>query len=652
MDLRIGLTGLRLAQQAIELVGTNIANASTDGYHRQELLVRPVESERYLGVPIGGAEVAQYQRAVDTLLEAEIRRQQPQLGQLDAELSALQSLEGALGTVSSNPLGQALGNFFSALEQLASQPDMQAFREQALWAAQDLAGQFNHLDTTLADLQHSVAAQARETVGQLNGLADEVAELNAQIASLTLSGGNTNLLADRRDQALLEMSKLIDIQVVQRQDANGMVDVLAAGTSVVAGQRAGHLEIVSAGADLGIRREGALTYDTQVGGGQLAGLLAVHNDILTGVRADLDTLAAQVIQQINHAHVQGVGTGGAFSELTGTPVSDPDATLAAWETPVTAGDIHLQLVGPDGESVRYSLAIDPESDTLATVADALAALDPAHLSTSVVNGRLHVQGLGGWRLDFLGGTDLEANGAWTGTSGPAAGGTYVGTDDETYTFTVLGDGQVGVTDGLAVEVRNSAGQLVTTLEVGQGYSAGEMLDICRGAQVAFGVGTLAAGEKFDLRAVGDSDTSGFWAAAGMNTLFSGESAGTMAVRQELLGDQRLLATAAQQAGTDNLIAKRMAAVRDTPAAGLDDSTPGEFYQLLVTGTGQQISSRTARQEAFQNVVNQLENQRSDASGVDINDEAAKLIVFEQMFQAMAKFLGTQKQAMDALFDLL
>lgn len=243
-----------------------------------------------------------------------------------------------------------------------------------------------------------------------------------------------------------------------------------------------------------------------------------------------------------------------------------------------------------------------------------------------------------------------ASSTLTGTAEPTVSGTYQGSTNQVFTCTISGTGEVGVETDLMVEVRNGAGELVATLNVGQNYAGGDPLEIAAGVYVSISHGTLNDGETFTIEALAEADTSGLLAAAGMNVLFNGNSAATMGVCQDLLAHPELLATAIGADLSDNLNVVRMAELAQAPLPELGDATPSEFYQLLVARVGEDIHLRQARQTSVENVLQQLVNQRDGVSGVDINEEAAKLLVFERMFQAMAKFLNVQDQSLQYLLE--
>jgi len=92
--------------------------------------------------------------------------------------------------------------------------------------------------------------------------------------------------------------------------------------------------------------------------------------------------------------------------------------------------------------------------------------------------------------------------------------------------------------------------------------------------------------------------------------------------------------------TDNNNALRLAELKDEAVSGLGEMTPGQFYRRLVTDIGQQLYIKQIQQNNIEEIVHNLSSQQSEISGVDINDEAAQILIFEQMFQAMAKYLNT------------
>jgi len=657
-NYHIGISGLQIAQRAIDLVGTNIANAATEGYHRQELRMAPLVTAGSGTAVGGGAEVAEVRRNLDTLLEREVFRHRPQAGDLAQQLQTLESIEAALGDVDSEGLGKSLETFFNSLRELSAQPTSRALREQAVWAADALGGQFRSLSGMLDSLDENLLAQARQLVEKINGLAEEAADMNREIqaaearSGLPLgSSGAANLLRDRRDQIFLELAELADAQVEDHGSVLGALNLSAWGTPLVLGDRSSPLEVeLTAGGQLGVSVKGSGFFATDVRGGRLGALVTLRNEVVPDLRNRLDTLARALVTHLNRLHLQGVGTAGGFAELAGWSMSD--GALSDWDAGLTAGEFHIRVTDvASGQVTRHAVSLDPAIDTLADVAARLDALE--HLSASVVGGALHIQAESGYRFDFLPALDSAPyTSNLTGTAQPVIAGSYQGQDNQVYTCTVSGSGQVGLAENLSLEVRNGAGELVTTLNVGLGYAAGDMLEAGDGIRLALGPGSLNDGEDFTIQALAESDPTGFLAAAGMNALFEGTSAGSLAVCPQLLDDSDLLATARNPGGTDNENVRRMAEVAEAKLAELGQTTPGEYHRRFVTGVGQSVANLRARQSGLDNILRQLQAQRERVSGVDINEEAARLLVFERMFQAVSQFIRVQDRSLGYLMELV
>ncbi len=647
----IGLSGLQVAQRALDLVGTNIANASTPGYHRQELEVASVDLGAGSGYGIAGAEVVGLRRIIDTLLEGQMIRQQSNLGEQEQKLSVLQSIEIALGTIGSgSDLGSALGSFFQALNQLPSQPDSLPLQEQVIWAADSLASQFCNLSNFLADTRKQLLLQAQTMVDQVNGLAAQLARANVDIGNLEKVGSTNNIVQDGRDQTINSLSDLISVEATDDPDNPGVRNVAIGGTLLVLNGKSVTLEAgITGDGQLGIAVQGSQNWSTDVGSGRLGAILELANKILPEIADKLNALASQVISAINRVHVEGVGSSGSFTDLTGVAVAR--GTIDQWDAGVVQGSFYVRVTDQStGEITRYKIDVDPAVDTIDSISEKIDQLD--HMSSSVANAALYMQADANYKFDFIPALSPQADTTTlTGTAAPTITGVYTGADNEVYTFKVVGTGDVSVTDGLSLEVRNQAGTLVKTVNVGQGYAAGDPLEISEGVTVSMSTGTLADGEAFTIQALASTDSSGFLAAAGLNTFFQGKDAATIQVRQEIMDTPAMLATSIGPMMTDGANVNRLAAVGATGLAGLGGTTPEDFYQKLVTQTGQAVSTTTVLHKGFDDVLQQIAQQREATSGVDVNIEAANLMAFERMYQAVSKYISIQDKAISYLMDI-
>ncbi|MHC4482153.1 MAG: flagellar hook-associated protein FlgK [Planctomycetota bacterium] len=652
----IGLSGLSAAQKALDIIGNNIANAATEGYHRQRIELTPSYMSEVGSVLVGGGvDVSGITRMIDSLLEREILRQQSALAQVSRELTTLRTVENAFGEISTGGLSTAIDEFFNALRDLSAHPTEIIWQSQAVTAAETMAGQFRTLAEFLTTLETQIRLEAENVIESVNTLTSQIAELNNDIQRMQISGGNANNLRDQRDRCITELSELIGVETQARD--YGVVDVTAGGISVVTGASVNELEVgLDENSNLGISVTDAYNYKTDVSGGKIAGLLSLKNDTLADIRSDLDDLAGAIIQQINQYHVQGVGSEGSFTELTGWTNTSGD--LSDFST-VSAGYVYIRVTNTSSQAVaRTAIPVlqGASSDTLTEIASYITS-NVANVTASVnSSNQLTITPDTGYKFDFLPAVLPEPEAAdidFNGSSDPtvSVSGIYTGSSNDTFTFTVSGTGNVG-NGTLSLTVTNGASETVATLNIGSGYAEGDKLDVGNGIKVSLGTGDLVDGDSFSIDAFSDTDTSGVLAAVGINTFFSGSDASDIAVCSDIDATPGRVATALDADMTDNTNALRLAGLKDETLSSLSSMTLGEFYQRLVTDVGQKISVKQMREDNIEVIVQNLANQQSDISGVNINDEAAQILVFEQMFQAMAKYLGTVQSTISSLMEIV
>jgi flagellar hook-associated protein 1 FlgK len=327
--------------------------------------------------------------------------------------------------------------------------------------------------------------------------------------------------------------------------------------------------------------------------------------------------------------------------------------ISDFDPPVSNGSLFIRVTDTStGEVTRHQIDIDPSTD-LSVVATAISGI--TGLNSTVLGSRLSIQADTGYKFDFMPAVLSEPTAStFTAGSPPAVSvsGIYTGSENQTFTFTAVGTGSVG-NGTLQLEVRDGAGQLVgMPLNIGAGYAAGDRLDFGNGIKIAIGAGNLNADDSFAVDAYANTDTSGLLSAVGINTFFAGDNASDMAISSDVADTPGRIATAIGSDLTDNTNAKRLASVGETEISGLNSLTAGQFYRQLVSGIGQQLSVKKTSQSNTETLVQSLVGQQSNISGVDTNDEAAQMLVFEQMFQAMAKYLSTVNTTLASIMNIL
>ena len=657
----IGLSGLYAAQKALDVIGNNIANAATEGYHRQRIEFSPSYSS--LEGPIllgGGVDVKGITRMIDNIVEQEILRQQSALEQVSQEYGTLRTIENAFGELSTanGGLNAAIDKFFNSLQDLSAHPAETIWQNQIVSDANAMAGQFRTIGEFLNTLENQITLETEITIDSINTLTSQIAEFNVRIEAVEMVGGNANAMRDQRGQCISQLSELIDIQTVSRK--HGVVDIINTGMiALVVGTSVGELEKgFDENGNLGINLTGASDYITDMQGGKIGGLLSLKNEIVSDIHDDLDSLASAIIQQINQYHVQGVGSEGSFTSLNGWANASGD--LADFST-VAAGYTYIRVTNTStGAVTRTAIPVlqDASSDTLTEIAGFINGAGVANVTASVNSlNRLTITAATGYEYDFLPAVLSEPETAdidFNGSSDPTVNvsGIYTGSSNDTLTFTVSGTGDVGV-DTLTLTAKDIALNTIATINIGSGYAAGDKIDIGNtGINIALGTGDLADGDSFSIDVFGNTDTSGLLAAVGINTFFSGSNAENIDVCSDISANPSRVATALGADMADNTNAVRMAGMRDEAISGLDSLTCGEYYRQLVTDIGQQLSVKQMRQDNIEVMVLNLANQQGETSGVDINDEAAQLLVFEQMFQAMAKYISTINSSIASIMEII
>ncbi len=651
----IGISGLRAAQRALDVIGNNIANAATEGYHRQRIELAPAyahqEGEMLIG---GGVKVEGVTRLIDHFLEQEMLRQTSLLEQVDSELGVLQSVENTLGEFSSEEggLNEAMDKFFASLRALSLHPDGAIWQNQVVSDAESLVSRFRILGEFLVGLETQIRLEADNVTDSINTLCGRIAELNGDIQRVEIGGGGANNLRDQRDQLIADLSELVGVQVQSRE--YGVSDVTAAEIPVVADTSTTELEVgFTLEGLMGVSVAGSSNYVAAVQGGKLGGLLSLRNELIADLHDSLDSLASALVEQINGCHVQGVGSEGSFTGLTGWAMAWDD--LADFDPPVSDGKIYVRVTNTaTGEITRHEIDVDASTGSLTGIAADISLIDG--LTASVVSSKLSIWSDPDYEFDFLPcvlPTPTASN--LTGASPPSVSvsGIYEGLDNQTFTFTVLGTGTGAVGNGtLQLSVTNEGAEVVSVLDIGSGYAAGDVLEVGNGITVSLGIGDVVDGDTFEVDAFGDTDTSGVLSAAGINTFFSGKTASDIAVCPEIVAAPARVATSLGPEMTDNANVIRMADLQDAAVSSLNSLSCGEFYRRVVTDVGQQISLRKMRQENVEAMVQNLLAQRSGTSGVDINEQAAELLVFEQMYQATAKYIGTLQSSLASLMQII
>lgn len=328
--LELGKTALLSYQSALQVVGNNIANAGVDGYARQTPRMSSLQ-----GTPLpegllagGGVALTALQRNMDEALEGRLRAASGDEANSNTQQQTLTGIESLYNELSDNDLSSQMSAFFNAFAAVQNTPQDVSLRDTAITTGQTLATQIQHMRTELQRSHDQINSQITDAVGQANDFAQQVADLNLQIVQAEAGGkGAASSLRDQRDGVLKQLAGLMDIQTVETPE--GAVNVFVGNVPLVQyaqsrglkteTEQAGDRTLVSVHfAD----DDGSVTIQS----GQIAGLLTSRDQHVYGQIQQLDSLAANLIRQVNLVHSQGQGLEG-FSTVSSQPVLDPSAAL-------------------------------------------------------------------------------------------------------------------------------------------------------------------------------------------------------------------------------------------------------------------------------------------------------------------------------------
>ena len=315
-SFEIGRRAIHVQQHGAHVTGQNIANANTEGYSRQIQHMKALIPAAVPGVqtpPGYGVEISDIDRIRSEFYDNQIltainnRSYWGRLGETLGTIEAIFLEPGDLG------INTALSDFFDAWQELSVNPESYAvrisLREQADTLISVVGGIYDRLDDLKADLEHEISA----TVDDINGLSREIAELNKSIIFMQAIGKKSNEMFDERDKRLQELSEILNIRIIQKD--NGGVEVLAGGRILVQDDRYFKLHTKEI-TDEDALQDKLFIYNEMdsllnITGGKVKGLLQSYNDEVFAYQRSVDELVYSLVQQVNALHRDGNGLEGS-----------------------------------------------------------------------------------------------------------------------------------------------------------------------------------------------------------------------------------------------------------------------------------------------------------------------------------------------------
>lgn len=329
-SLRIGTSALLTQQAALQVTGNNIANVSTPGYARQDPILASSGTSRYGSGITGGAGVklADVRRIVDDALQQRVNDAYSQTNQYQVAEQTLARVESLLNEGTATDLSSALSRLFNGFSQLVQNPESVSQRGLVINQAQTVVTELHRLSSGLQDFSQELTSRLSADVTEADRLASAIADLNTQIVSAESGGATAASLRDERDMAINQLSKLIGVSA--REQPNGAVTIYMGSEPLVYQGDSRGLALVSR--EVNGQVEQVVSFADNEGpvlllGGQIAGLQATRDGELAQVSDRLDSLAEQLIWQVNRIHSGGTGLEGVRSVTSVYQVADGAAEL-------------------------------------------------------------------------------------------------------------------------------------------------------------------------------------------------------------------------------------------------------------------------------------------------------------------------------------
>lgn len=332
--LGVSITGLRISQQALRTAGHNIANADTPGFSRQRTLVNSVEGTLTGSGFIGnGAATVGIERITDQFITDQLRLDTTLFNQLNAYNDNIKQLDTLLSD-SATGLSEGLQSFFAALQNGADDPTSIPGRQLIVSETENLANRFKTLYDRIATLNDGVNQQLSVAVTNVNAIASGIADLNRRISESSGAGANSapNDLLDQRDEALRQLSELVNIQTFDQGD--GQLNVLiGSGQPLVIGTESRRISLVEGQANTVNRDiayqddQGRQVITSLLDGGEIGGLIDFREQTLDPAFNELGRVAIVLADEFNRLHQQGVDLNGNFGGLFFSDINAQNATL-------------------------------------------------------------------------------------------------------------------------------------------------------------------------------------------------------------------------------------------------------------------------------------------------------------------------------------
>jgi flagellar hook-associated protein 1 FlgK len=668
--LNLGTQALQANSSALGTVGQNISNVNTEGYSRQVVSLTTVQYS-------SGVQVESIDRITDRFLTEQMWSDVSTYNQ-SLTYSAFSSRLDDLLATDSTSISSALDSYFSALQNVVDDPTSTPNRELFIAEADALVQRFNNLDASLQTQNVAINDSVEDLADQVNSLTTNIAELNYKIKVGTAANRPINELEDQREELINQLSELVGVDAVE-QDGNQISLFVGNGQPLVVGGSANRLSAIPGDPDAS-QTNLALTISNnevdvtdQLSGGQIGGALKYREEALNDARDELGRVAILLSESMNEAHQSGIDLN---NDLGGLIFSDVNSAQLQRSRVLADSDNRAQLedglveiddlsqIQASEYTVLYEgdnrITLTRESDgKVIRINDLQQVSDPYNVeqgSYYLNNSKELVFAVDGMKVtlstdrrmstgdEFVlqpvrtGAEDMNLE-IQDGDHLALASPIRVVSDTEN---TGSGVTEVAVTDFRALSF-DASGELAPPLSIVFNnadpvqYTVYDMTDSLNPQPYSFdsdGDGTAEVLENIPYTAGDSIQLKGFEA-----TMTGQPKAGdrfSISFNEDGISDNRnaLIMSDLQEADVSNKGAYQ------------------DLYGSLLERVGTRTSTAQINLDANKAVLTSTSDAKASVSGVNLDEEAAKLVQFQQAYQASAQLISTSQTLFDTLLSSL
>ncbi|WP_321922615.1 flagellar hook-associated protein FlgK [Paraburkholderia guartelaensis] len=667
----IGLSGLQAAQIGISTTGENISNSTTAGYTVETPVYQEsagqYTSSGYLG---SGVTTATVQRAYSQYLTTAVNNAQTASSSYTASYNLATQLSNLVGSPTSG-IATAITNFFTGLQNVSNSPSDTAARQTVLSDAQTLATQINAASQQYDAMRQSVNTQLTSAVSQINTYTQQIASLNAQITSASSGGQQPNQLLDQRDQAVANLSKLVGVQVVQ--GSTGYSVFLGNGQPLVVSSQSYNLGTQPSstnpselavtwqglnGASAAAQGTPQVLSSAALQGGTVGGLVSFVQTTLDPAESQLGAIATSFAAQVNSQNALGLTlSGGAGGNLftVGNPLVTASSTNPDTQTTVSATLTNSTQPLTD----NYKLSYDGTNWNLTdTTTNSLVATQPNGTAPITIGGfSITPSGTVSAGDSFMIQPTAGALASFSvATSDPAA---IAAATPVVVSASTTNAGTATVTQG-AVGTGYSTTNLPVTLTYNStsgtltGLPNGTTVTITTPGSTTTSTVTINSAGTPPVTGVPYDPTTGATFTITNLTDSAGANATATNVSFTMTGtpsNNDTFTVAGNKSGTQDGRNALALANLTSSTAYTGSTTLTTAYANYVNTIGNTASQLEASNTSQQSLVTQLTSQQQSVQGVNLDEEAANLLQYQQLYQANSKVIQTAASLFQTLIGI-